>query len=69
MYSVVPRAKLIYIVRDPIDRIISHYVHNYYNVLENRTIAGTLTHLDNNRYVCRSKYYMPLEKYLERFLS
>lgn len=31
MCSVVPEAKLIYIVRDPIDRVISHYVHNYAN--------------------------------------
>src|SRR3712207_3099155 len=29
MYSVVPEAKLIYVVRDPIDRMISHYIHEY----------------------------------------
>ena len=27
MYSVVPDARLIYILRDPIERIVSHYVH------------------------------------------
>lgn len=67
MYSVVPEAKLIYILRDPIDRIISHYVHQYADRLENRTIVDALTDLDNNPYICRSKYYMQLGQYLNYF--
>lgn len=67
MYSIVPEAKLIYIVRDPIERIISHYIHNYINALENKTIIEALTRLDDNPYVCRSKYYMQLEQYLNYF--
>jgi hypothetical protein len=29
MYSILPKVKLIYILRDPIERIVSHYIHNY----------------------------------------
>lgn len=67
MCSVVPEAKLIYIVRDPIDRITSHYVYNYANSHENRTIAEALAYFDNNPYVYRSKYCMHLEQYLKYF--
>lgn len=67
MYSVIPEAKLIYILRDPIERIISHYVHDYAHELEDRTIAEALACLDHNPYVCRSSYYMQLSQYLEYF--
>ncbi len=68
MHSVVPGAKLIYILRDPIDRIISHYIHNCtFDELENRKISDVLTDLKNNLYICRSKYYMQLEQYLNNF--
>jgi len=69
MHSVVPEAKLIYILRDPMDRIISDYVHCYADSRrgEDRTIADALSHLDHNPYVCRSKYYMQLEQYLKYF--
>ena len=29
MHSVVPDAKLLYVVRDPLERIAAHWVHNY----------------------------------------
>ena len=67
MYSIVPGAKLIYILRDPIERIISHYIQTYANGRENRTITEALTNLDNNIYVCYSKYYMQLSQYLKYF--
>jgi len=69
MHSVVPEARLIYILRDPIDRIVSDYVHCYADRMwgEDRTIDDALAHLDNNPYVCRSQYYMQLEKYLDYF--
>ena len=67
MYSVVPEVKLIYILRDPIERIISDYVTQYADELEDRTIEEALTHLDSNPYVYRSKYYMQLEQYLKYF--
>ncbi len=67
MYSVVPDVKLIYIIRDPIERIISHYIHRYWDGRENRNISDALTNLDNNPYLPRSKYYMQLKQYLKYF--
>jgi len=66
IYSVVPEAKLIYLVRDPIERIISHYIHQYSAGL-NRKLSDALKGFDNNRYVCCSKYYTQLEQYLKYF--
>jgi hypothetical protein len=67
MHLVLPEAKLIYILRDPIERIISHYVHNYRRRVENRSISEVLTDLENNPYVLWSKYYTQLEQYLDHF--
>ena len=42
MASVVPDAKLIYMVRDPLERIAAHWVHNYAKRREKGTLAETL---------------------------
>ena len=67
MHSVVPEAKLLYCLRDPVDRIISHYVHDYAEGTEYRTIEEALSHLEGNLYVNISKYHMQLEQYLNYF--
>ncbi len=67
MHSVIPDAKLIYSVRDPIERIISQYVQNYTIGLENRKIEDALSQLDNNPYVLRSMYFTQLEQFLAFF--
>lgn len=63
MHSVVPEAKLIYMVRDPLERIAAHWVHNYAKRREKGTLAETLAH-PNTSYVTRSKYAMQLERFL-----
>ena len=72
MHTIVPDAKLIYMVRDPIERIISQYIHNRWSDLETRSIEEALrgsngTPMEETRYVRRSKYYMQLQQYLEYF--
>jgi hypothetical protein len=64
MSSVVPHAKLIYIVRDPIERIVSHYLHAYADGTESRAFAEALSNLQGNEYVYTSRYFMQLEQYL-----
>ena len=64
MHSIIPGAKLIYTLRDPVERIVSHYVHNYRRRVENRKISEVLTDLETNYYVLCSKYYMQLEQFL-----
>jgi hypothetical protein len=64
--SVVPDAKLIYVVADPIERIVSHYVHRYAAGKENRPIHEALR-ADDDAYLCRSTYYAQLERFLPHF--
>ncbi len=64
MHSVVPGAKLIYIVRDPIERLISHYLDKVKGGQETKTIDRALEDLENADYVCPSKYFMQLKQYL-----
>lgn len=63
MARVVPDAKLIYIVRDPIARIEAHWVHNYAKRRERGTVIETILH-PSTTYVLRSRYYMQLERFL-----
>jgi hypothetical protein len=63
MHSVIPEAKLIYLVRDPLERIAAHWVHNFAKRREKGTLAETLLH-PNTSYVTRSMYAMQLERYL-----
>lgn len=66
MHSVIPDVKLIYCVRDPLERIISQYIHQVAAGRESRTIDEALFDLDdNNQYIRRSKYFMQLQQYLE----
>ena len=63
MHSVVPEARLIYMIRDPLERIAAHWVHNYAKRREKGTLAETLVH-PNTSYVTRSMYAMQLERFL-----
>jgi Sulfotransferase domain len=66
MRSVVPDAKLIYMVRDPLARIAAHWVHNYAKRREKGSLSATLAH-PNTSYVERSKYAMQLERFLAHY--
>jgi hypothetical protein len=61
-----PDARLIYMVRDPIKRILSHWVHATGAGYETRELTATLSQPDSS-YVHRSMYWMQLQPYLELF--
>jgi len=61
-----PGARLIYMVRDPIDRMLSHYLHNVGGGYDDRPLAEALAGPDT-AYVDRGRYFFQLEPYLERF--
>jgi hypothetical protein len=61
-----PDARLIYMVRDPIKRILSHWVHATGAGYETRELASTLAEPDSS-YIHRSLYWMQLQSYLELF--
>src|SRR5699024_2394872 len=69
MAELVPEVKLIYLVRDPIERIISHYTHNYSEGREHRSIDEALQELEGNHYVMCSRYFWQLPQYLQFFLK
>jgi Sulfotransferase domain len=66
MRSVLGDARLVYMVRDPIDRMLSHYLHNAGGGYEHRTLADALADPES-AYVSRSLYAFQLEPYLEHF--
>ncbi len=66
IFAVVPNAKLIYMVRDPVERLISHYTFAYSCGNENRTFLEAL-HDPENRYFYASRYYLQIERYLKYF--
>ena len=59
-------AKLIYMVRDPISRILSHWRHATGAGYETRPMNEVLTR-DDQGYVTRSMYWMQLQPYIEQF--
>ena len=63
MRSLIPEARLIYIVRDPLERIAAHWVHNYAKRREKGDLRATLTHR-NTSYVVRTQYHMQLQQFL-----
>ena len=67
MHSVVPDIKLIYLVRDPVERILSQYVHKMADGWEGRSLEKGLSNLNTNRYVARSLYFMQIDQYLKFF--
>jgi hypothetical protein len=67
MHSVIPEAKLIYLVGDPIERILSHYVADYADGAEKRPLAEALMPVDTNKYVAGSSYHLQLEQYVHHY--
>jgi hypothetical protein len=61
-----PDAKLLYMVRDPISRILSHWRHATGAGYEKRPMEDVLSR-DDQTYVTRSMYWMQLQPYLELF--
>jgi hypothetical protein len=64
--SVVPGTKLIYIVREPLDRMLSHYLHRRATGVERRSLAEALSD-PRESYVTRSCYATQLKPFLELF--
>jgi sulfotransferase family protein len=66
MHSIVPEARLLYMVRDPIDRIAAHWVHNFAKRREKGHLSETLLHR-NASYLARSHYYTQLQQFLRLY--
>ena len=67
--ELVPDAKLIYVVGDPIPRCVAHYAQNVFAGTESRPLNEALRDFDDprNTYVWTGRYATQLEQYLEHF--
>ena len=59
-------ARVIYVVRDPIDRLLSHYLHNVGGGYEHRELSEAVAD-PKTAYVQRGLYAYQLEPYLDAF--
>ena len=64
MFDYPLRPKIIYLVRNPFDRIVSHYHH-----LQNRGVKQTCEDISLPHLIDCSNYYMQLEQYKQYFPS
>jgi hypothetical protein len=67
--ELVPEARFVYLVGDPIHRTVSHYMQRTAYESERRPFSEALGDIDDpmNPYLCASRYATQLEQYLERF--
>lgn len=69
MAALVPDAKLVYLVRDPVERALASWREERFHVTERRPAVEAFAHPEDphNAYVAASRYAMQLEAYLEHF--
>lgn len=67
MHAVLPDARLVYIMRDPIKRALSHYAHNLAHGREARDIDEVFEDPEHSDYVLASRYHHQLARYLTYF--
>ena len=65
LYAYNPHLKLIYIVRHPVERVISHYMHR--RVRGQVKVSPENAILNDPSYINRSRYGVQLKPYLELF--
>ncbi len=66
MKHVAPDCRIVYMVRDPIDRMLSHYLHNQGGGYDARPLDEALAD-ERSAYWQRSRYAYQLEPYIEAF--
>ena len=64
MASVVPDARLVYVLRDPLERLASHYRHDFSERTDERSFEDAVRQSDpGDRLICRSRYFLQIEQY------
>jgi Sulfotransferase domain len=61
-----PNAKLIYLVRDPVERMLSHYMHARTSGGERRALTDAVSDPES-QYLMRSRYATQLKPFIELF--
>ncbi|NNM01669.1 MAG: sulfotransferase family 2 domain-containing protein [Gammaproteobacteria bacterium] len=66
MYAQLPEARLIYCIREPVARMVSHYVHNFAHGRESQPFEQAVAEPENN-YLLTSSYARQLQPFVERY--
>lgn len=64
MHGLLPRARLIYLLRDPVQRIEARYLHDWSRGKQHGPLSQSLQNLEESRYVSGARYALQLEQYL-----
>jgi hypothetical protein len=67
IHSLLPGVQMTLLVRNPVDRLVSQWVHNYSNSTEDRPFEEAVAELDGNPYVVPTLHFYQLEQYLKLF--
>jgi hypothetical protein len=65
MAELIPDAKLIFMVRDPISRARAQWIHNYSNRVQHKPLQRAV--LEDEEYVARSRYHHQLSLFCEHY--
>lgn len=63
--ALLPSVKLVYVLRHPVDRVVSHYLHDRANGRERSSLDVAVRR--DGRYLAPSRYARQLEEYLRLF--
>jgi hypothetical protein len=67
IHELIPAVKMLYLVRDPVERLISHYMHDVIEGNEARPLEQILDEEPENHYVLASRYWLQLQEYRSCF--
>ena len=69
IHALLPEARFVYLVGDPIHRVVSHYMQRVAGEGERRPLSEALGDVADpmNPYLCPSMYAMQVERYLQFF--
>ena len=67
VFSANPLTRMLYLVRNPVDRALSHYIHDVLRGRETRTIREALARVPDMKYVFPGCYDLQIRQYLSFF--
>lgn len=67
MHQLLPDLKLLYLVRDPIERAVSHYAHNRVDGRESDPVDEAFRPVEDSHYLQTSRYHFQLSQYLAHY--
>jgi len=67
IFSVLGPVKFIYVVRDPVERLITHYMHSLWDGEDPGSLSEIVRKVNGSKYGYTGKYYEQIHRYLDYF--